>query len=207
MQNFEDLFRRFGRKYAAGETIYVEGDSADRVFVVNTGVVRESRSLLGMEKLLREMGPGEFFGETALITSSSRNSIARALSDSRILAIPGSIFQTMMRANIEIAVRLVRKLARHLDQLQKELGHLIYRDPEARVAAHLIDFSEGDHGVELTRLSTDLALRPGELEELSQRLARAGLVRVEAGHMQVTDRAGLDQYLSYLKLRERFGGV
>lgn len=208
MQEFEALFRRFGRELDSGQVIYREGEPASEFFVVNSGLVRESRTLLGMEKLLREIGPGEFFGENALINGKQRTSTARTLAASRLLVIPTVTFQAMVRTNREIAVRILRRLAAHLDQLHEELGTLLYRDPHARLASFLAASSDAEgHGHELRGLSGTLGLRPGEAEDITQRFVRAGLVRLEAGHLFVADRAGLQDYLQYLRLKERFGEV
>jgi len=204
MQEFEALFRKFGREFAAGQTIFAEGDAASEFFVVNAGLVRESRSLQGMEKLLREIGPGEFFGETALVLGRPRASVARTLEPSRLLVIPAATFQAMVRANKEIAVRLLRRMAAHLDQLQVDVGTLLFRDPKARLAAYLGTLEPGQPSVELAALAGQLALRPGEAEALVASFARSGLVRIDAGRLQLLDPEGLQDYIQFLRLRERF---
>jgi len=207
MDDFEALFRRFGREFPAGEAVFQFGDVAEQVYVVNTGTVREGRVVLGVDKPLRELGPGDLFGEVALVTGRHRNSYARCLSACRLLVIPAETFEAMVSSSLEIAARLLHRMAERIDGLEREVGHLLYRSADARVVSLLAQPSEQGREVELTRVAGVLALRPGELEEVTRRLVDAGLVTLAAGHLRVSDPAALEEYASFLRLRERFGTV
>lgn len=207
MQSFDALFRRFGQEFEAGETIFGPGDPADAVYVVNQGRVRETRVALGMEKHFRELGPGDFLGEIAVVSGRTRNSRAQTLETSRLLIIPAKTFVAMLSSHLEIAARVMRGMAAQIDRLERGIGHLLHRTPEGRLVSFLAELPVAGAEVELNSLTGALALQPAELEALTRRLTSAGLVRVEAGHVAVLDGPGLHAYLDYLSLRERFGAV
>lgn len=75
-------------RYAAGEVIVREGDPGGRFYVITDGdvdVVREGPD--GGEVHLARLGPGRYFGETALLRSTRRNATVRAATDVAVLAI------------------------------------------------------------------------------------------------------------------------
>jgi len=74
--------------FAAGSTVIREGDSGDRFYVVESG--RLAVSVDGRE--VRRLGPGEGFGEIALIRNVPRTATVRALDDVTVLGIDRAPF-------------------------------------------------------------------------------------------------------------------
>jgi len=62
-----------------------------------------------------EYGPGEFFGELALLTDHPRNARVRARTPVRCLAISRTEFQKLLQDEPEIAVAMLPKLAQRID--------------------------------------------------------------------------------------------
>ena len=62
-----------------------------------------------------EYGPGEFFGELALLTDHPRHGRVRAKTDVKCLAISRRDFQELLREEPEIAVAMLPKLAARID--------------------------------------------------------------------------------------------
>ena len=73
------LLQRAGdaETFQAGETIFAEGDRADRMYMVKSGSV----SLIKAGRVLEQAGPGAIFGELALIDWESRSAAAAAETD------------------------------------------------------------------------------------------------------------------------------
>jgi putative ABC transport system ATP-binding protein len=57
------------RRYAAGDTIIREGEAGEEFFLISSGEVEVVRS----DREIARMGPGDFFGEVALISGEPRN--------------------------------------------------------------------------------------------------------------------------------------
>lgn len=110
------------RAYRPGETVVDEGDDGDELFVVLTGKVKVHSG----ETSLVELGPGQHFGEMALIDKAPRSASVTAVVDSRLLAIKRRDFFDMIRKDHDVAVKLLWSflgvLAKRLRTTSHELG-------------------------------------------------------------------------------------
>src|SRR3989442_9211965 len=116
-----DPFKEFSVKRKKGETIYVDGDLGSEMYVVQSGAVRIFRTIAGVKQELAIMEKGDFFGEIAVLEGLPRTASAEALDDSELIEINSTTFDTMIRANIEIAVRMLRKLSNRLQEANRKL--------------------------------------------------------------------------------------
>ena len=110
------------RAYKPGATVVSEGDDGDELFVVLTGRVKVHSG----ETSLVELGPGQHFGEMALIDKAPRSASVTAVVDSRLLAIRRRDFFDMIRKDHDVAVKLLWSflgvLAKRLRTTSHELG-------------------------------------------------------------------------------------
>jgi len=74
---------------AAGEPIVTQGERGDLFFAVLEGTVDVERE----GSVLRTFGPGDFFGETALIAHAPRNASIRATTPVRLAVLPARDFR------------------------------------------------------------------------------------------------------------------
>src|SRR5687767_8643211 len=133
MAEGDQLFARFGRNCQPGEVLFREGEPGDTMYVIQAGAVRIMKTVKGEEKTLAILGPGEFFGEMAILNAKPRNATAVAEENAKVLVLGARTFEQMVVSNGEIAVRLVKKLARRLDAANELIEVLMHRDPKARV--------------------------------------------------------------------------
>jgi serine/threonine-protein kinase len=68
------------RTFAPGDVILEEGGPADAAYIITGGSAEVYRALDGGEDRLTTMGPGDVFGETAILTDTERSASVRALS-------------------------------------------------------------------------------------------------------------------------------
>ena len=115
MAESDQLFARFGRDCEPGEVLFREGEAGDTMYVLQSGAVRITKTVKGEEKTLAILGAGEFFGEMAILNAKPRNATAIVEEPSRVLVLGARTFEQMVVSNAEIAVRMVKKLARRLD--------------------------------------------------------------------------------------------
>src|SRR6059036_2202784 len=116
-----DPFKEFTVKRKKGEMIYVEGDLGSEMYVVQSGAVRIYRTLGGVKQELAIMEKGDFFGEIAVLEGLPRTASAEALDECEIIEINSTTFDKMIRANIEIAVRMMRKLSNRLQEANRKI--------------------------------------------------------------------------------------
>lgn len=70
-------FEATPERFAAGQVVVEQGDTSDRFFVIVSGTVRASAD----GRVLRELGPGDYFGEIGLLHDVPRTATITALSD------------------------------------------------------------------------------------------------------------------------------
>src|SRR5580704_10177189 len=129
----DPLFARFGREYPPGEVLFREGEAGEVMFVIQSGAVRISKNIGGMDKILAVLGPGEFLGEMAILNGRPRSATATVVEPTRCLLIEARTLESMVARNAEIALRLIKKLAKRLDSADTLVEILMHRDPKARV--------------------------------------------------------------------------
>jgi CRP/FNR family transcriptional regulator, cyclic AMP receptor protein len=210
----DPLFARFGREYQAGDVLFREGEAGDVMFVIQSGAVRISKEVGGEHRMLAVLGPGEFLGEMAILNGKPRTATATVVEDARCLVIEARTLESMVARNAEIAIRLIKKLAKRLDSADALVEILMHRDPKARVmlalSRHAEGFGEeGEGGIRVRTTAADLALEVGVdltvAEEVLARLRRLRLIAEEPGAIVVFDTARLADFLEFLEMPQKFG--
>ncbi len=97
--NIERMFQRFEPVRAhAGEQLVREGDDADYFYVVTEGeCLVTQRNADGSEQPLATLGPGDMFGEDAMLTNALRNASVTMVSDGRLMRLSASDFAQVMK--------------------------------------------------------------------------------------------------------------
>ena len=145
-------------KFTPNATVFAEGDVGATMFIVQSGRVRLFKNLDEQERDLGVMEKGDFFGEMAILEGLPRTSSAQALEESELIEINGMTFDKMIRANIEIAVRLLRKLSMRLRETERrnaELQASGARVVPASVEASSPSPSAGEAAAEGVRLESE----------------------------------------------------
>lgn len=212
MAQGDQLFARFGKECPAGTILFQEGEPGDTMFVLQTGRVRIFKAGREGQKTLAILGPGEFFGEMAILNDKPRTASAEVVDHARLLVIDRKTFETMVVSNVEIAVRLIKRLARRLDHANELIEILMHRDPKARVIlglsreAEVVGEPRGDgavlvpHSVE--SLADQVGLTREEVVSTMRRLVRLGLVEQADDGFVVPNLLRLHEFLEFLEMRE-----
>ena len=96
--------------FRSGKTLIKEGASGREFFVLAEGTAEISRK----GKRIDTAGPGEFFGEMALLTDQPRNATVTTTSDVDALVITASSFRSLVESNPLIALKVMRAVADRL---------------------------------------------------------------------------------------------
>ena len=84
-------------KVAAGETVFRQGQAADRFYIIARGELDIARKdEAGREVMLETLGPGQFFGEIGLLTDSPRTASVRARGPVELLALERQHFERLI---------------------------------------------------------------------------------------------------------------
>lgn len=103
------------RRYAAGETVFEEGDLGDSLFVIASGeieVVRKNDA--GEPRVIQTLSPPEFFGEMSLIDKEYRSASVRAKVDSVLLQLTAENFAAFRKHHRDGFAFVVMNIARVL---------------------------------------------------------------------------------------------
>ncbi len=138
------LIERLDRaEFAAGRTIFHEGDPGDRVYIIIAGKVKISlRGPGGRTNLRAIMGPTDVFGELAVFDPGPRTCTATAITDVRTVWLDRATLRAWMAQWPAIAEQLLRVLSRRLRNTDDELIDLVSSDVAARVARQLLLLAE-----------------------------------------------------------------
>jgi CRP-like cAMP-binding protein len=98
------------RTFPAGDTVIQEGSGGAGFFVVDDGQAEVS---VGGE-VRATIGPGDYFGEIALLTGSERTATIRAVTDLRCFGLTAWDFKPLVESNPTIAWKLMTTMAQRL---------------------------------------------------------------------------------------------
>jgi CRP-like cAMP-binding protein len=112
-----DLFRNEAdtRSFAAGDTVFSEGEPGDSMFVVVEGEVE----LRIGGRVVETLGPGEPFGEMALVEHAPRIATARTLTACRLVEIPEKRFLFLVQQTPYFSLQIMRVMAERLRKMDR----------------------------------------------------------------------------------------
>lgn len=196
-----------GERFHVGtrETIYRQGDPSTSLFFVESGKVKLSYlDPSGKRISLPPRGPGEMFGEMALVGERHRSHHAEALEDTMAVQIWREAFLSFARTRFEILLQLLEFFGQRVQELEGIVEDLAFRDIESRLSRQLLRLSS-EYGVRTKngiligfRLThRDLADMIGSAREnttmVLNRFAREGLLDKRRYQIVIKNPKGLQE--------------
>lgn len=103
------------QRYPVGTVLFRAGDVGDRLYMINEGRVRISREVPGMgEEALAIMGPGDYFGEMAVIDPAPRSADAHVHEACEVLEIRKDEMEHLMLVHRDLAYEVLWNVVRTL---------------------------------------------------------------------------------------------
>jgi CRP/FNR family cyclic AMP-dependent transcriptional regulator len=185
------------RRFPKDTVVFFENEEGDFFFMILEGRIKVT--ILGddgREVILSMLGPGDFFGEMALLDNEPRSATAIAVEDSELLSLHRTDFQTVLSDKNSIAASLMRILSGRLRRANHQISTLALLDVYGRVARVIVDMAreEGrrlkDGRIAFRRAThQEIANRIGTTRETVTRmlkdLERQGLIHVEGKELVV----------------------
>jgi len=181
-----------------GETLFLEGDRAERFFVVVEGWIKVYKgSPEGDRQLVLHLeGPGSPIAEVAIFLDEPRYpASAEAVTPAVVLAISKQAFLELLEAEPAVARGALRYLAERQRALINLVTKMTFQDVLERLVGYLVERLEAEgQGFELPT-NAELAGILGTVPEIVSRklwkLYREGLIELEGRKVQVTEPAYL----------------
>ncbi|MFN2114510.1 MAG: Crp/Fnr family transcriptional regulator [Anaerolineae bacterium] len=134
------------RAYERGDLIFDEGDPGNALFVVETGEVRIAKAIGDDQSLtLAVLGPGQAFGELALLDGKRRSASATALEPTKCLVVYRDDFMALVEEEPTALRAVLRSLSGMIRSTNQKLSDVIGLDSNALMAKALSDLIE-KHG-------------------------------------------------------------
>lgn len=113
----EELMSQYGREYEQGEVIFRQGDEGHDLYYLVSGKIR----LISDGRSIREIEPGDYFGEMALLTDNPRFADAVVESElAKVVIISAQNIETLLSGEPKVAMNFLKKMAIRLHSHQSQ---------------------------------------------------------------------------------------
>ena len=165
------------KNFDNGNYIFLEDSEGEQCFFVLEGSVKVTRlSKDGREVILAMLNEGDFFGEMSLLDGESRSANVIALEKTKVLTLDRNDFIEVVNDYPQIAVQLLKELARRLRKSDRQIASLSLSDAEKRIALCIIRFADeqgviqnGKVSIPKTPIQQDIANMAGTSRETVSR--------------------------------------
>ena len=128
------------RRYAKDDVIFHADESGDIFCLIKEGQVKVTMiSPEGKEIILSLLGPGDFFGEMALLDNEPRSATIIATEPLEIVTIWRSDFLHILSENFDITQKVLAELSRRLRSASNRIESLATMDVYGRLARFFLD--------------------------------------------------------------------
>lgn len=177
------------RRVPAGQTLFVKGDPGDALYGVRRGQIRiETGTATGERLTIDVFGPGDLFGEIAVLDGRPRTADAVAAEDAELFVLPRAEFLSHLEHEPHLAIRLIELLCGRLRATNERTEEMMFLPLQTRLARRLSTLAE-DFGSELQITQDELAGLVGVTRESVNRQLRAwretGIVKLGRGRIWV----------------------
>ena len=185
--------------YRRGEVVFHHHDPADAVHLIVKGRFDiRITTTHGDVVALAIRGPGETFGELAVVTGTERSATVSALEPGETLVLRGSELRRLARDHATVGEVLVRMLAEHVALLSERLVEAYTVDAETRVARRVLELARvygGSPPVTIPLIQEEIAALAGASRATVNRVLREaenrGVVRLSRGKTTLLDESGM----------------
>lgn len=195
------------RTYPANTALFHQDDPGQTMYLILSGrvVIERVHGATGEAVHIADRGPGEHFGEMALIDSRPRSADAVTRSECDLLMLDRADFLACLEQSTALALAIIRSLAERLRHTNDSLVALRTQDVLGRLALFLLEESRSNgensdtRRIEARWTQQQIADRIGTTKESVNRalarLRRTGVVQqTDDGRLIIADPSKLRRY-------------
>jgi CRP-like cAMP-binding protein len=202
---------KFNRFYKDNRVVFCEHEPGRELYIIQSGKVKISKVVNNNEVMLAVLETGDIFGEMAILDNKPRSASAVAFGDVSLLAINKANFESMVKAQPQLATRLITLLSERIWIAYKQLANLMIRDPGGRIADTLLTLAEKNRARIAPKVPynfeigvSDLLKMVGLAENRDEKILfhlfeTNKFLRVEGENIKCADLAELEKLVQYYK--------
>jgi CRP/FNR family cyclic AMP-dependent transcriptional regulator len=135
------------RRFPKDAIIVEEGLAGDYMYVIREGRVKVTKaSEDGREKIMNIFGPGDFFGEMALLDRQPRSASVKTLEATQLLALSRRDFLEMLRTSSDLALSVIEELTRRLRDTGEQASSISFQRVQERARGLFERIAEDEEG-------------------------------------------------------------
>ncbi|RLB65309.1 MAG: hypothetical protein DRH08_08175 [Deltaproteobacteria bacterium] len=192
--------------------LFFAEEPSDNIYLVKEGRIKLLRANEdGREMILDILGPGEIFGEMALVDEEFRSHSAEAVDDALVCIISREHFEGILQRHPEMTLRVLKLIGLRRRELEMRLEDLVFQPLAGRLALGLLwqakrhGVTETDGEIRIPLTQTDLAnligaSREAVAEQLKE-MRLLGLLKTSYRSIKLTDLEGLKKFFAKISIR------
>jgi CRP-like cAMP-binding protein len=202
---------KFNRFYKDNRVVFCEHEPGKELYIIQSGKVKISKIVNNNEVMLAVLETGDIFGEMAILDNKPRSASAVAFGDVSLLAINKANFESMVKAQPQLATRLITLLSERIWIAYKQLANLMIRDPGGRIADTLLTLAEKNRAriapkvpynfeIGITDVLKMVGLAENRDEKILFQLFEGNkFLRIEGDYIKCSDLSELEKLVQYYK--------
>lgn len=130
LQNLKSDARRI---FINGQMLVSEFEPGHEAFIIESGRVKITKVINDKEILLAVLKPGDIFGEMSMINNNPRAASVIAYGDTSCIVLNIKNFNTLIKQNIYITIKLISLLSERIWTVYKQLENLSFTNVKTRI--------------------------------------------------------------------------
>jgi CRP-like cAMP-binding protein len=182
------------------ETVLLESESAENLYFVASGAVKVFKtSAEGKEQILSIVRPGEAFNDVPIFDGGPNPASARTMGPVLLYGIKKHDMEAVLRDHPQIALNVIKVLARRVRHLVSLVEDLSFRHVISRVAKILFEHIGGEMGRGPRLTQQEMAAMAGTAREVVGRSLKAleeeGAISLDRHRIVITDKEALQKIM------------
>lgn len=182
------------RNFSAGEVIFLEGEPATGLWIIETGRVKVFKLHPdGTEHVLRIFGERDTFNDVGALDAGPNPANAAALSEVTAWVLPGTAVRALVRADGAFALHMLQVLSGTIRGLIHQMENLALFSVVVRLARFLLHQSNNPAlsgpGVTRAAIAAHLATTPQTISTALRDLETAGAIEFDRHRIVIIDEA------------------
>lgn len=198
------------RSFTTDDMVFSENEPGRELYIIQSGRVKITKMVNGNEVMLAVLQPGDIFGEMALLDNKPRSASAICAEDSTMLAINKANFEGMVKAQPQLATKLITLLSERIWMAYRQLGNLMITDPAGRLLDMLLTLVE-KHRVKIgpkasyafdiggKDLLKMVGYDPGKDERLVMEMLKNRWMKLDGGVLICLDLGELEKQVAFYR--------